>query len=255
MAMFAAPWFTIADLDRFPGDGNRYELLGGQLLVTPAPGPHHQVVLGRLTMRLAGYLGPDGPAVIVTPGVIQLEDHTQLEPDLLVIPASLADEASWRRIAGWWLAVEVSGRDSMVYDRDFKRDAYLRLGVREVWRVDLPTGGSIGPGRARHRRCRSRIACGGIRPSWRKHWCWRRPPSSARIEPDRRTGGRADGRTGGRADGRTGGRADGRTGGRADRTLRSARRPASPEREAEGSGDDPPRQWAALGRRRPCRDR
>jgi Uma2 family endonuclease len=138
MAMpFAAPQFTIADLDRFPDDGNRYELLGGQLLVTPAPGPNHQVVLGRLTMRLAAYLGPDGPAVIVTPGVIQLENHTQLEPDLLVIPTSLADRASWRRISGWWLAVEVSGRDSMVYDRDFKQDAYLRLGVREVWRVNL----------------------------------------------------------------------------------------------------------------------
>lgn len=135
--MFAAPYFTIADLDRFPDDGNRYELLGGQLLVTPAPGPHHQVILGRLMMRLSGYLGPEGPAIIVTPGVIQLEDHTQLEPDLLVVPAGMADETSWRRIAGWWLAVEVSGRDSKVYDRDFKRAAYLRLGVREVWRLDL----------------------------------------------------------------------------------------------------------------------
>ena len=138
MAMpYAAPQFTIADLDRFPDDGNRYELLGGQLLVTPAPGPHHQLVLGRLVMRLAGYLGPEGPSVIVTPGVIQLENHTQLEPDLLVVPAGLMDETSWRRITGWWLAVEVSGRASKVYDRDFKRDAYLRLGVREVWRVDL----------------------------------------------------------------------------------------------------------------------
>ena len=31
----------------------------------------------------------------------------------------------------------MSGRDSRVYDRDFKRDAYLRLGVREFWRLDL----------------------------------------------------------------------------------------------------------------------
>ena len=134
---FTAPRFTIADLDRFPDDGNRYELLGGQMLVTPAPGPQHQVVLARLIMRLVDYLGPYGPAIFVTPGVIQLEDHTQLEPDLLVFPVGLTDETSWRRITGWWLAVEVSGRDSKVYDRDFKRDAYLRLGVREVWRVDL----------------------------------------------------------------------------------------------------------------------
>ncbi len=138
MAMpLAAPRYTIADLDRFPDDGNRYELLGGQLLVTPAPGPHHQVVLGRLITRVAAYLSPSGPAMLVTPGVIQLANDTQLEPDLLIIPAGLANQATWRRITGWWLAVEVSGRGSKVYDRDFKRQAYLRLGVREVWRVDL----------------------------------------------------------------------------------------------------------------------
>jgi hypothetical protein len=43
----------------------------------------------------------------------------------------------WTAISGWWLAVEVSGRASRVYDRDFKRDAYLALGVKEVWLVDL----------------------------------------------------------------------------------------------------------------------
>ena len=138
MAMpLAVPRFTIADLDRLPDDGNRYELLRGVLLVTPAPGPHHQVVLGRLTVELGAYLRTTGAAIVVTPGVIQLDDDTQLEPDLLVIPSALAEQTSWRRMKGWWLAVEVSGRASRIYDRDFKRDAYLGLGVREVWRLDL----------------------------------------------------------------------------------------------------------------------
>jgi Uma2 family endonuclease len=138
MAMpLAVPRYTIADLDRFPDDGNRYELLAGALLVTPGPGPSHQLVLGRLTGILWEYLTTTGPAVPVTPGVIQAGDDTQLEPDLLVVPSRPTDPGSWREIEGWWLAVEVSGRDSRVYDRDFKVPAYLRLGVREVWRVDL----------------------------------------------------------------------------------------------------------------------
>ena len=138
MAMpLVAPHYTITDLDRFPDDGNRYELLAGVLLVTPAPGAPHQVALGRLTMALAQYLGPAGLAVVTTPGVIQSGDDTQLEPDLLVVPARCADSESWRRMSDWWLAVEVSGRASRVYDRDFKSGLYLRLGVREVWRVDL----------------------------------------------------------------------------------------------------------------------
>jgi Uma2 family endonuclease len=133
----AVPRYTIADLDRWPPDGNRYELLSGVLLVTHAAGPIHQYVLGRLVAALNAYLGLDGPAFVVSPGVIQQRDDTQLEPDVLVVPGQFRGEASWRSIRDWWLAVEVSGRGSRAYDRDFKTPAYLDLGVREAWRIDL----------------------------------------------------------------------------------------------------------------------
>ncbi|HEY7683455.1 MAG TPA: Uma2 family endonuclease [Gemmatimonadales bacterium] len=51
-------------------------------------------------------------------------------------PASQPPGTPWREISGWWLAVEVYSPSSRVYDREFKRPAYLRLGVREVWLVD-----------------------------------------------------------------------------------------------------------------------
>ena len=47
------PRFTIDDLDRFPDDGNRYELLDGVLIVTPAPNAAHQIIAGRLQTRLS----------------------------------------------------------------------------------------------------------------------------------------------------------------------------------------------------------
>lgn len=97
MAMpLAAPRYTIADLDRFPDDGNRYELLGGVLLVTPAAGAPHQFLLGRLIMALANYLAPAGLATLTTPGVLQRGKDTQLEPDLLVVPARFENSTSWR---------------------------------------------------------------------------------------------------------------------------------------------------------------
>ncbi len=43
----------------------------------------------------------------------------------------------WEDVSERWLAVEVSGRGSRIYDREYKRNAYLALGVREVWLVDL----------------------------------------------------------------------------------------------------------------------
>jgi hypothetical protein len=67
---------------------------------------------------------------------VEVAPDLHLEPDILVIPGSTLPE-TWLEIRDWWLAVEVCGRGSRIYDREFKRPAYLRAGVREVWRADL----------------------------------------------------------------------------------------------------------------------
>ena len=136
------PRYTIQDLESFPDDGNRYELLDGVLLVTPQPAPSHQIVVARLVKILSVYLEEAGRAEVVSPGGVEVEPNVHLEPDLLVVPVealrpALVGEGRWTSIKQWWLAVEVSGPESRIYDRDHKRPAYLSLGVREVWRIDL----------------------------------------------------------------------------------------------------------------------
>lgn len=130
------PTYTVDDLESFPSDGNRYELLDGFLLVTPAPGFTHQLVASRLAHVLAGYLDPIGRAVVVGPGAVELRPKTHLEPDVLVLPAPPPGTRNWSDFDQWWLAIEVLSRSSRVYDRHIKRDAYLALGVAEVWLVD-----------------------------------------------------------------------------------------------------------------------
>ena len=61
---------------------------------------------------------------------------TQLQPDNLVYPSRFSPTTDWVRITEYWLAVEVLSRSSRMYDREFKRDAYFALGLREVWLVD-----------------------------------------------------------------------------------------------------------------------
>jgi Uma2 family endonuclease len=128
--------YTVAEIERFPNDGNRYELLDGVLLVTPAPSQAHQLIVSRLQFRLTQAVMAEGAAHVVSPGVITVAPRIQLEPDILVYPARYSLESKWSEIDEHWLAVEVLSRSSRVYDRDTKRDAYLALGVQEVWLVD-----------------------------------------------------------------------------------------------------------------------
>jgi Uma2 family endonuclease len=131
----SVPRYTVDDLEHFPEDGNRYELLDGMLLVTPSPGVPHQVVTNRLQYLLTAAV--QQYAYVVGPGVVTLPPGTQLQPDILVYPATYAVDIKWQDVHEHWLAVEVLSRSSRVYDRDFKRDAYFALGVTEVWLVDL----------------------------------------------------------------------------------------------------------------------
>jgi Uma2 family endonuclease len=137
MGMAASiPLYTVDDLDRFPDDGNRYELLEGVLLVTPAPSHRHQVIATRLAAYLMFGTGPKGEAGVVTPGVVLRPPGTQLEPDVLVYPARFTANLKWTAITEHWLAIEIFSPSSKIYDREFKRGAYLTLGVQEVWLVD-----------------------------------------------------------------------------------------------------------------------
>ena len=132
----SVPNYTVDDLDKFPDDGNRYELLDGMLLVTPAPSATHQIIASRIQTRLSAAVMLPGYAHVVGPGAIVVRPRTQLEPDILVYPARFSPKLDWYRITENWLAVEVLSRSSRMYDREFKRDAYFALGVQQVWLVD-----------------------------------------------------------------------------------------------------------------------
>lgn len=130
------PLYTVDDLENFPDDGNRYELLDGVLLVTPAPAAIHQLIASRLHVALANALQKPGHAHVVGPGAVVRKPKTQLQPDILVYPSRFSPRTDWPKISEHWLAVEVISRSSRIYDREFKRDAYFALGVRQVWLVD-----------------------------------------------------------------------------------------------------------------------
>lgn len=135
----SVPGYTVDELDGMPDDGNRYELLEGVLLVTPAPRHAHQLSAGRLFAQLSDAVVRTGEGHAVGPGAIRMLPATHLEPDMLVYPSRFGPEVAWENIDRHWLAVEVLSRSSRIYDREFKRDAYLAMAVAEVWLVGIET--------------------------------------------------------------------------------------------------------------------
>ena len=159
MAMaISVPHYTVDDLEHFPDDGNRYELLDGVLLVTPQAAAVHQVVANRIQFELSAFLQKPGFAHVVGPGAVVRMPRTQLQPDTLVYPARFSPMTDWRKITEHWLAVEILSRSSRVYDREFKRNAYFALGLERVWLVDWRDRSvKVCSGKGRSRVVRDRI--------------------------------------------------------------------------------------------------
>lgn len=128
--------YTMDEVLAFPNDGNRYELVDGELLVTPAPTMFHQVVLARLHAALHGYLSSRTDVVaLFSPADITWDREKLVQPDLFVIPAAEVSK-SWTSVRTLLLAVEVVSPSSARGDRLVKRRLYQRQRVATYWIVD-----------------------------------------------------------------------------------------------------------------------
>jgi Uma2 family endonuclease len=135
-----APLLTVADLDLTPDDGNRYELIEGELFVSRAPGIPHQRIVHNLQMALGTYLARNPIGLLVPgPGVI-FSEMSGVIPDLVFVSQERQPEiAAGERVTGAPdLMIEVlsPGTENARRDREVKRQLYGRYGVPEYWIVD-----------------------------------------------------------------------------------------------------------------------
>jgi Uma2 family endonuclease len=130
-----------ADLELLPDNGNRYEIIDGELLVTRAPHWDHQNAILNLSVALVTWSRSSGLGrVSVTPGLVFTDDDNVI-PDLVWIStdrlARVLDE-SGHLLAAPELVVEVlsAGTDNERRDREVKRKLYAIRGVQEYWIID-----------------------------------------------------------------------------------------------------------------------
>jgi len=130
--------YTVQEVLAFPSDGNRYELVHGELLVSPTPRVWHQVIAGRLFTLLVDYLSgfPGQALVLFSPADITWGTEDDLaQPDIFVVPLRETSE-EWSSIRTLLLAAEVLSPSTARYDRITKRRLYQEHGVLVYLVVD-----------------------------------------------------------------------------------------------------------------------
>ena len=134
--------WSYAEFARLPQDGNRYEIIAGELCMTPAPRTAHQEVVTRLTVLLANFvLEHDLGTVLVGPVDLLFSESDYLEPDIVFIRRERRGIIRGKGIEGAPdLVIEVTSPATAERDRGIKRQRYARFGVPEYWIVDPERG-------------------------------------------------------------------------------------------------------------------
>jgi Uma2 family endonuclease len=138
MATETRPW-TRDELERLPDDGNRYEVVRGELFVTPPPSTRHEEIVSVVADILRRYIEPAKLGVVrLGTNAVVLED-SQVEPDILVRARIFPTPATWDGMPTPFLIVEVLSPSTRRRDLVAKRALYLDAGVAEYWIVDAET--------------------------------------------------------------------------------------------------------------------
>jgi Uma2 family endonuclease len=139
MAFKTKRW-TLAEVHSLPDDGNKYELIHGELFVTPAPTLEHETILARLTRILEPYVAANALGLIYHPrAVFRVRDQVEIEPDLMVRQEHRGPEPTWETAPLPSLVVEVASPTTWRRDRVQKRVAYMDAEIPDYWIVDGET--------------------------------------------------------------------------------------------------------------------
>ncbi len=140
MSSHIEPIVTVDDLAAVPEDGNRYEVIEGELFVSRAPGFVHQIIITNVIASIKAYLDHNPIGVVVTtPGII-FSHIDGVIPDLVYVSherRELILENERLRAAPELIVEIVSpGVENERRDRIVKRQLYGKYAVREYWIID-----------------------------------------------------------------------------------------------------------------------
>lgn len=134
MPMAATRAWTLDDLDTLPDDGNKYEVVRGELLVTPAPSVTHELVIVRLRGLLMPYVRAHQLGDVFQARAAFQFRGSQVEPDLMV--RRVDPGHTWETAPAPSLIAEVVSPTTRRREHDHKRGLYSDAGIAEYWIID-----------------------------------------------------------------------------------------------------------------------
>lgn len=130
--------YTYTDLEAFPNDNIRREVIDGQLFVNPSPFTRHQRAVGRIFRYLDQYADKVGGEAFTGPIDMFINEENVVAPDVVFMRADHLSRVGEKNMtAAPDLVVEISSPSTRQRDRTIKKDLYARFGVEEFWFVDL----------------------------------------------------------------------------------------------------------------------
>lgn len=134
---------TYEDYLNIPDD-KWYELIDGELIMTPSPIPYHQWISKNIVYEIEKFARETGAGMLFNaPFDVFLDNENVLQPDVLFISKERAGVIGRRNIQGAPdLVVEILSESTAYYDLVKKKRLYAKFGVREYWIVD-PDGKTV----------------------------------------------------------------------------------------------------------------
>jgi Uma2 family endonuclease len=135
--------YTYADYTQLP-EGAPYELIHGELVVSPSPSTLHQRILRRLARTLDAFIEQEGRGeILFAPIDVRFSEEDTVQPDLIFIVAGRRDIIGEQAIDGAPdLIAEILSPSTAYRDLTTKKRLYEQHGVREYWIVD-PEGRTV----------------------------------------------------------------------------------------------------------------
>src|SRR5438445_9778985 len=125
---------TYEDLQSFPEDNLRRELIDGELIVTAAPATRHQRIVAKLMIRLGTYAEADGGEVLPAPYDVYLSETNVVEPDLIFVGPQSQTKIEKQCIrSAPDLVVEISSPTTRRLELVRKRNLSERFGFPDYW--------------------------------------------------------------------------------------------------------------------------